>query len=69
VHEGLRQAPEPHLVWVQHIARPLDEPVPNLDIYGHLLEAKAQIGDVIATPRHKGMNMISILIIPVWVEN
>jgi len=69
VHEGLRQAPELHLVRIQRIARPLDEPVPDLDIYGHLFEAKAQIGDVVATPRHKGMNMISILIIPVWVEN
>jgi hypothetical protein len=69
MHEGLRQAPELHLVRVQHIACPLDEPIPDLDIYGHLLEAKAQIGDVIATPCHEGMDMISILIVPVCVEN
>ncbi|KIM74304.1 hypothetical protein PILCRDRAFT_708794 [Piloderma croceum F 1598] len=32
VHESLRQAPELHLVRVQHTARPLDEPVPDLNI-------------------------------------
>jgi hypothetical protein len=69
VHGGLRQTPKLHLVRVQHTARPLDEPVPDLNIYGHLLEAKAQIGDVIATPRHEGMDMISILIVPVCIEN
>ena len=68
MHECLRQAPEHHLVRIQHVARLLDEPVPYLDIYGHLLEAKAQIGDVVATPRHEGMDMISILIVPVWLK-
>ena len=51
------------------LSAPLDEPVPDLNIYGHLLEAKAQIGDVIATPRHEGMDMISILIVSVCIEN
>ena len=69
MHEGLRQAPELHLVGVQHTACLLDEPVPDLDIYWHFLEAKAQIGHVIATPRHEGMDMVSILVVPVCGEN
>ena len=68
MNEGLRKAPELHLVRVQHIARPLDKPVSDLNIYGHLLEAKVRVGDVIATPRHEGMDMISILIVPVCIE-
>ena len=69
MQKGLGQAPELHLVQVQHIACLFDEPVPDLDIYGHLLEAKVQVGDLVATPRHKGMDMVSILIIPVCIEN
>ena len=32
------------------------------------MEVKAQIGHIIATPCHEGMEMISILIIPVMVQ-
>lgn len=47
VHEGVRKAPELHLVWVQHAAHLLDEPISDLDIYGHLPEAKVQVGNVL----------------------
>jgi hypothetical protein len=65
----LRQAPKLHLPWVQHIARLCNEPVPDLLIYRHFLEAKPRFVNVIATPRHEGMDMISIFIIPVCIRN
>ena len=33
------------------------------------MEVKAQIGHIIATPCHEGMEMISILIVPICGEN
>src|SRR5260370_26211393 len=65
----LGQAPKLHLLWVQHIARLRDESVPDLYIYRHLLEAKSRILHLGGTPRHEGMNVISILIIPVCIGN
>jgi hypothetical protein len=58
-----------HFVRVQHTTHLLDGPLPDLNIYGHLLEAKIQVGDVIAIPCHEGMYMISVLIVLVCIEN
>ena len=69
IHEGLRKAPELHLFWLEHIACQRDELVPNLSVYGRLLEAKVWVGDVLATPRHKRMDMVFILIIPVCIKD
>ena len=63
------QTPKLHLVWVQHITRFRDKSVPDLPILRHLLEAKVQIVYFATTLRHEGMNMISIFIIPVCIEN
>ena len=46
-------------------ARPLDQPVLDLNIYRHLLEAEVF---VVAMSHHEGMDMIYILIVPVCVE-
>lgn len=59
------QAPELHLARVQYIARLLNKFVPDLDVDWHLLEAMFRVGKVFTTPCHKGMDMASILIIPV----
>ena len=67
MNEGLRKTPELHLVRVQHTVRLGDEPIVNLNVYGHLLEAKVSIGDILAAPRDEGMDMFSILIIPVCI--
>lgn len=40
IQGGLKNAPELHLGRFQHTARILDEPVPDLLIYGHFPEAK-----------------------------
>ena len=65
----LGQAPKLHLSWVQYIARLRNEPVPDLHIYRHLLEAKVRIVHIVTTPRHEGVDMISTLIIPVCIGN
>src|SRR5258707_5476456 len=65
----LGQAPKLHLLWVQHIARLRDESVPDLYIERRLLEAKSRILHLGGTLRDEGMNVISILIIPVCIGN
>lgn len=67
IQGGLKKAPEPHLGRVQHITRLLDEPVPDVPIYGHFPEAKVQVVDIVAKPRHESMDMDFILIVPVCV--
>jgi hypothetical protein len=49
---------------VQHVARLRNEPVADLHIHEHLLEALVWVVQVGATPRHEGMGVISFLIIP-----
>jgi len=65
----LGQAPKHHLFWVQHVVRLRNEPVADLHIHGHLLEALVWVVQVGATPRHEGMDVISFLIIPVCIGN
>ena len=61
----LWQAPKFHLGCVQHVACLHNEPVSNFFIYWHLLESKTFIVHIVASPGHDGMDMVTILVVPV----